>query len=125
MGPTALGLQRLPPGAVARGRALWRAIDRERGLRSRARAPGPRDVRPRGRGLPDRLHRARRDCRRASEYRQGNQGTHYVRAAVVGRKARRPGQGQGMGRQTVSQMTESRPWGAAKEKPMKEEGARY
>ena len=58
MGPAALGLQRLPPGPMARGRALWRAIDRERGLGSRPRTPGPRHVRPRGRGLSDRLHRA-------------------------------------------------------------------
>ena len=37
-------------------------------------------------------------------HRQGNHGTDYVGAAAVGRKARRPGQDQGVGRQALSQM---------------------
>src|ERR1700722_3859670 len=86
---------------MARGRALWRAIDRERGLGPRPRAASRPHVRPRGRGLPDRLYRARRDCCRALRHRQGNHGTDHVGAAAVGRKTRRPGQGQGVGRQTI------------------------
>src|SRR3984957_9380321 len=86
---------------MASDRALWRAIDRERGLGPRPRAAGRPHVRPRGRGLPDRLYRARRDCCRTLRHRQGNHRADYVGAAAVGRKARRPGQGQGVGRQTI------------------------
>ena len=64
--------------------------DRERGLGSRPRAAGRPHVRPRGRGLPDRLYRARRDCCRALRRRQGNHRADYVGAAAVGRAARRP-----------------------------------
>ena len=101
----------------------WRQIepfggttDGKCGLGPRPRAVSRPHVRPRGRGLPDRLYRARRDCRRALRHRQGNHRADYVGAAAVGREARRPGQGQGVGRQALSQMTESRPLGAAKEK---------
>ena len=96
---------------MAPDRAVWGTTDGKCGLGPRPRAASRPHVRPRGRGLPDRLYRARRDCRRAPGHRQGNHRADYVGAAAVGRKARRPGQGQGVGRQALSQMTESRPLG--------------